>query len=139
MPRLLDALQAAAGLGTLLCIAVDEAHTISQWGHDFRYQTPCQSPMHVSLQISHFRRPAFLGLGALRAKFPAVPFTAVTATATSAVRQSIIEALRLRQPVVLQHSFNRLNLAYEVVHKELTGDGSDAAVVQVTFCPCFMT
>lgn len=76
-------------------------------------------------------RPAYLQLGVLRDSFPGVPMIAVTATATQDVQESIIEALRLKQPAVLKQSFNRPNLAFSVRHKELIGDGSDAAITAV--------
>lgn len=56
---------------------------------------------------------------------------AVTATATSAVITEISDILALKQPKVLIGSFNRPNIQYSVRHKELIGDGSDAAVMQV--------
>ncbi len=60
---------------------------------------------------------------------------AVTATATAAVITEISDILALKQPKVLIGSFNRPNIQYSVRHKELTGDGSDAAVVQVQTQP----
>jgi len=64
-----------------------------------------------------------------------VPVVAVTATATSAVITEISDILALKQPKVLIGSFNRPNIQYSVRHKELIGDGSDAAVVQVQMQP----
>src|SRR5215471_10655290 len=72
--------------------AIDEAHCISQWGHDFR--------------------PEYRRLAELRARFPAVPFHAYTATATPRVRADIAEQLRLREPAVLVGRFDRPNLTY---------------------------
>ncbi len=77
--------------------AVDEAHCISEWGHDFR--------------------PEYRRLAGLRAAFPAVPFVALTATATGRVRDDIISLLELREPAVYVASFNRPNLRYRVTHK----------------------
>ena len=67
--------------GALTCIAVDEAHCISSWGHDFR--------------------PDFLELRGLKMKFPGVPIIALTATATPLVQKSIIDVLHLVNPQVL--------------------------------------
>ena len=74
--------------------AIDEAHCISQWGHDFR--------------------PEYRRLGALRETFPGVAFHAFTATATERVRQDIVAQLRLAGPEVLIGSFDRPNLVYRV-------------------------
>jgi ATP-dependent DNA helicase RecQ len=79
-------------------VAVDEAHCISEWGHDFR--------------------PEYRRLAELRQMLPDVPFAALTATATEQVRQDILTQLRLREPAVLVGSFNRANLSYRVVDKE---------------------
>ncbi|MSQ17281.1 MAG: DNA helicase RecQ [Dehalococcoidia bacterium] len=73
-------------------IAVDEAHCISEWGHEFR-------PDYANLKI-------------LRRDFPAVPVIALTATATETVRQDIVLQLGLRQSQTFLSSFNRPNLAY---------------------------
>lgn len=77
-------------------IAIDEAHCVSQWGHDFR--------------------PAYLKIVRLKEFFPNVPFIAVTATATPKVKEDIIQLLQLNQPKVFQVSFERPNLSYWV-HK----------------------
>jgi len=78
-------------------IAIDEAHCISEWGHDFR--------------------PEYRQLAELREKFPDVPMMALTATATERVRGDIIEHLKLRRPCCYIASFNRPNLTYHVVPK----------------------
>jgi ATP-dependent DNA helicase RecQ len=77
--------------------AIDEAHCVSEWGHDFR--------------------PDYRKLSQLREYFPKVPFLALTATATDRVRQDIIKQLDLREPDVHVASFNRPNLYYEVRRK----------------------
>jgi ATP-dependent DNA helicase RecQ len=79
-------------------IAVDEAHCISEWGHDFR--------------------PEYRRLAELRGMLPEVPFVALTATATERVRADILTQLRLRDPAIFVGSFNRPNLTYRVIDKE---------------------
>jgi ATP-dependent DNA helicase RecQ len=76
-------------------IAVDEAHCISQWGHDFR--------------------PEYRQLARLRAVFPQVSLHAFTATATARVRRDIAAQLMLRDPLELVGSFDRPNLLYRVL------------------------
>ena len=78
--------------GALCALAVDEAHCISAWGHDFR--------------------PDYRRLGHLRALFPGVPLVALSATAPPQVRADIIRLLALRQPLVQVRSARRLNLSY---------------------------
>ncbi len=78
-------------------LAIDEAHCISEWGHDFR--------------------PEYRQLAGLRALFPSVPMMALTATATERVRADIITQLKLREPACYVASFNRPNLAYGVLAK----------------------
>jgi ATP-dependent DNA helicase RecQ len=75
--------------------AIDEAHCISEWGHDFR--------------------PEYRQLTALRGHFPNVPVMALTATATERVRADIVSLLKLREPGRYVASFNRPNLSYRVV------------------------
>lgn len=78
-------------------IAIDEAHCVSEWGHDFR--------------------PEYRQLAELRDHFPGTPVMALTATATERVRADIIGHLRLREPRCYVASFNRPNLTYRVLPK----------------------
>ena len=80
--------------------AIDEAHCVSEWGHDFR--------------------PDYRKLSQLRHYFPKVPFLGLTATATDRVRLDIIKQLDLRDPDIHVASFNRPNLYYEVRRKSTT-------------------
>jgi ATP-dependent DNA helicase RecQ len=77
------------------CIAVDEAHCISQWGHDFR--------------------PEYRQLAQLRERLPGISIQAYTATATARVRGDIASQLGLRDPLELVGSFDRPNLLYRVL------------------------
>jgi len=87
-------LLADAGVGF---VAIDEAHCISQWGHDFR--------------------PEYRQLGRLRDDFPGASLHAFTATATERVRRDIVTELRLREPLQLVGSFDRPNLTYRVLRR----------------------
>ncbi len=80
------------------CIAIDEAHCVSEWGHDFR--------------------PEYRQLARLREALPGVPLMALTATATSRVRQDIVGHLKLQEPATFVASFNRPNLTYRVIPKD---------------------
>jgi ATP-dependent DNA helicase RecQ len=79
-------------------IAIDEAHCVSQWGHDFR--------------------PAYLKIANLKTHFPKVPFLALTASATKTVLEDVILQLKLEKPVIFQKSFARKNIAYMVFKVE---------------------
>lgn len=81
----------------IAALAIDEAHCISEWGHDFR--------------------PEYRQLAELRALLPEVPIMALTATATNRVRTDIVSHLSLRDPAVFVASFNRPNLTYHVMPK----------------------
>ncbi|MFJ4253672.1 DNA helicase RecQ [Microbacterium sp. NPDC090003] len=83
--------------GTLSVIAIDEAHCVSQWGHDFR--------------------PDYLALGDLGERFPGVPRMALTATATRATHQEITERLQLGTAQHFVASFDRPNIQYRIVPK----------------------
>jgi ATP-dependent DNA helicase RecQ len=78
--------------------AIDEAHCVSEWGHDFR--------------------PEYRQMRQLRQRYPDIPILALTATATGRVRQDIIQQLTLQEPGIHVASFNRPNLYYEVQPKE---------------------
>jgi ATP-dependent DNA helicase RecQ len=90
-----DGFAALVGRRELRYVAIDEAHCISQWGHDFR--------------------PEYRQLRALRDRFGEIAFHAFTATATPRVRADIVSELALRQPVELVGPFDRPNLVYRVV------------------------
>ena len=86
-------------LSTLPCslFAIDEAHCISQWGHDFR--------------------PEYLQLAALKQQFPSTPMIALTASADTITQKDIAEKLQLRQPGTFISSFNRANINYYIQPK----------------------
>jgi ATP-dependent DNA helicase RecQ len=79
-------------------IAIDEAHCVSQWGHDFR--------------------PAYLKIKLLKELFPNLPFIALTASATERVKEDIITQLQLKEPKVFAKSFYRENISYIVLETE---------------------
>ncbi len=93
MPQFIETLKNVP----LSLFAIDEAHCISEWGHDFR--------------------PDYLSLSAIPSLFPKVPIAAFTATATHKVQQDIIDKIGLRTPHSVRASFNRPNLFYQVLPK----------------------
>ena len=89
-------------------VAVDEAHCISEWGHDFR--------------------PDYLALSSLRQALPGVPLTAFTATATKRVEEDIVRRLALNKPLMTRASFDRPNLFYQVQLREQVNSQIEAVV-----------
>ena len=106
------ALTALNKRGKLSRLVVDEAHCVSQWGHDFR--------------------PDYTQLGKLRDEFPSVPMMALTATATPRVREDVLSQLRMPRSSsntkVFHSSFNRPNLEYHVMQKLGKAKGQDKTV-----------
>jgi ATP-dependent DNA helicase RecQ len=95
---MLDGWQENLKAWKVVCIAIDEAHCVSEWGHDFR--------------------PEYRQLARLRTALPGVPMMALTATATGRVREDIVKHLKLRDPQTFVASFNRPNLTYRVLAKD---------------------
>ena len=96
-PRMLGQLDALHARGLLSLFAIDEAHCVSQWGHDFRVD--------------------YLALNVLHERYPQVPRIALTATADGLTRSDIIDRLALAEAQVFISSFDRPNIRYAVVEK----------------------
>uniref|UniRef100_UPI00398F8886 recQ-like DNA helicase BLM n=1 Tax=Pristiophorus japonicus TaxID=55135 RepID=UPI00398F8886 len=103
--RLISALANLYERKMLARFIIDEAHCVSQWGHDFR--------------------PDYKRLDELRHKFPSIPMMALTATATPRVQKDILNQLKMLKPQVFTMSFNRHNLKYEVLPKKPKKIGED--------------
>ncbi|MCE2909010.1 MAG: DNA helicase RecQ [Burkholderiaceae bacterium] len=97
-PRFLAQLQSLHERGLLSLFAIDEAHCVSQWGHDFREE--------------------YLGLSALAEQFPGVPRMALTATADAHTRADIVERLALQGARLFVSSFDRPNIRYTIAEKD---------------------
>ena len=88
--------------GLISLVAIDEAHCVSQWGHDFR--------------------PDYLKLGFLRDVCPQATFVALTATATKKVQDDVIRILKMKNARVFRTGCTRENLFYDVKMKDLIGN-----------------
>ena len=97
-PRFLAQLDALAERGQVALFAIDEAHCVSQWGHDFR--------------------PEYRALTVLHERYPAVPRMALTATADALTRADIVERLQLEKARQFVSSFDRPNIRYTIVEKK---------------------
>ena len=97
-PRFMAMLQSLNERGQLSLFAIDEAHCVSQWGHDFREE--------------------YLGLSALHEQFPHVPRLALTATADAHTRLDIVQRLKLEKARLFVASFDRPNIRYTIVEKD---------------------
>jgi ATP-dependent DNA helicase RecQ len=105
---------------TVNLIAIDEAHCVSQWGHDFR--------------------PAYLKISLLKIFFPKTPFIALTATATQRVQEDIVKQLQLKDVAFFSKSFARENIAYMVFDVEdklhlttqILSKNKESAIIYVT-------
>ncbi|CAG8485536.1 26794_t:CDS:2 [Dentiscutata erythropus] len=100
--KAIESIQLLHKRGLLARFVIDEAHCVSHWGHDFR--------------------PDYKDLGQLKKKFPGVPMIALTATATSRVKEDVIHNLRMENCAIITQGFNRPNLRYEVVKKSTNSE-----------------
>jgi len=96
--KLISVMNSLYRRGLLDRIVIDEAHCVSQWGHDFR--------------------PDYKKLSVLRTKFPGVPFMALTATATPRVQKDVLYQLKMTKPKWFTQTFNRPNLRFVVKPKK---------------------
>jgi ATP-dependent DNA helicase RecQ len=96
-PRFMQLLEQAAAQNKLALFAIDEAHCVAQWGHDFR--------------------PEYLQLSALPERFPQIPRIALTATADEQTRSEIVANLHLDDARIFVASFDRPNIRYQIVEK----------------------
>ena len=96
-PRMKELLRGLNARGKLSLFAIDEAHCVSQWGHDFR--------------------PEYRSLSLLHEMFPKVPRMALTATADALTRQDMLERLKLEDAAQFVSSFDRPNIRYTIVEK----------------------
>jgi len=94
---LLNVLNSLMNKNKLDRFVIDEAHCVSQWGHDFR--------------------KSYQDLGMLKSKFPKVPILAMTATATNRVKMDIMQNLSIKGCIEFTSTFNRINLKYEIKKK----------------------
>ena len=97
-PRFIGMLESLNERGLLSLFAIDEAHCVSQWGHDFREE--------------------YLGLSMLHERFPGVPRVALTATADDHTRADIVQRLQLQDARLFVASFDRPNIRYTIVEKD---------------------
>jgi ATP-dependent DNA helicase RecQ len=117
MQGVLPRLKTAQGIAALV---IDEAHCVSEWGHDFR--------------------PEYRQLSTLRHRYPDIPMLAFTATATPRVRTDIVQQLQLREPAIHVASFNRPNLHYSVrpknkrTYDELLQRARDSESAGIVYC-----
>ena len=109
-PRFLGVLDSLNERGLLSLFAIDEAHCVSQWGHDFRED--------------------YLALSALHERFPSVPRVALTATADAHTRADIVERLQLQDARVFISSFDRPNIRYTITERDSTALSARAQLLR---------